>query len=50
MFKAGFPLGEILRAERNFSLSFLLVPVEKSAQHKEKVRSARKISPSRKPA
>ena len=47
--KAGFPLGGILRAERNPSLSFLVSSTEKS-QDKEKFRSARKIPPNGKPA
>ena len=40
-----FPQGGILRAERNFSLSFLISPPEKS-QDKETFRSALKIPPS----
>jgi hypothetical protein len=48
--KAGFPLGEILRAERNFSLSFLIIVPPEKSQDKEKFRSARKIPPNGKPA
>jgi hypothetical protein len=48
--KAGFPLGGILRAERNFSLSCDFSGGTIIRKDKEKFRSARNIPPSGKPA